>query len=118
MPIDTEKPTQGIDSGLPNLSDRPLTQDKTIDVFADVLYWHASETVYWAVALTASQNSAQIAFKSISFDWNPGFRVGFGYNMHHDQWDTQFSYTGFRQIPQLMSADLSRSRFWLPGLLN
>lgn len=84
------------DSGLPNLSDRPQTQDRSIDIFADALYWYTSETVDWAFTIAPSQNFEKSVYKTISFDWDPGFRVGVGYNMHHDQWDTQFTYTWFQ----------------------
>ena len=84
------------DSGLPNLSDRPRAQDRSIDVFADALYWYTSETVDWADVVTSNQNVVRDTFKTISFDWDPGFRVGLGYNMHHDQWDTQLTYTWFQ----------------------
>lgn len=83
------------DCGLPNPSVRPETQQKTIDIFADFLYWYTSESVDWAFTLTQSQNSLQTSYKTFSFEWAPGFCIGFGYNMEHDQWDTQASYTWF-----------------------
>lgn len=89
-------PAQGKDSGLPNLSDRPQKQDKNIDIFADALYWYTSETVDWAFTRVPSLSFEKTAYKTISFEWDPGFRVGLGYNMHHDQWDTQFYYTWFQ----------------------
>ncbi len=85
-----------MDTGVPNLSDRPASQDKNIDMFAAALYWHASETVDWAFTLSPSLSSERSRFKIISFGWDPGYRVGFGYNMHHDQWDTQLAYTWFQ----------------------
>ncbi len=84
------------DQGLPNLSERPQKQDKNIDIFADFLYWYTSETVDWAFTLASNQNSVRTAYKTTSFNWAPGFRVGLGYNMHHDQWDTQIAYTWFQ----------------------
>lgn len=91
----TEKSLPVVDSGLPNLSDRPKAQDKNIDVFANVLYWYTSETLDWAFTLSQQQNFVT-SYKTLSFDWAPGFRVGVGYNMHHDDWDTQASYTWFQ----------------------
>jgi len=82
--------------GLPNLSDRLPAQDRSIAVFADALYWHASETVDWGHIVSSGPNFVQDHYKIISFGWDPGFRVGLGYNMHHDQWDTQIAYTWFR----------------------
>src|SRR3990167_2006006 len=84
------------DDRLTNPSIRPQAQPKTIDIFADALYWYTGETVDWASTLTNSPNSEQFRLKTFTFDWAPGFRVGLGYNMHHDQWDTQLSYTWFR----------------------
>ncbi|NGX49628.1 MAG: hypothetical protein K940chlam5_01227 [Candidatus Anoxychlamydiales bacterium] len=83
-------------NGLPNISVRPEAQRKTIDIFADTLYWHTSETLDWAFTLTSSQNSVQTAYKTFSFDWAPGFCIGLGYNMEYDEWDTQASYTRFQ----------------------
>ena len=82
-------------TGLPNLSDRPKAQDGTVDIFADFLYWYASETLDWGYVLNVDGCVTTDSFKTISFKPAPGFRVGLGYNMHHDQWDTQFSYTRF-----------------------
>ncbi len=83
-------------SGVPNLSDRPQQQDRNVDIFADVLYWKATETVDWALVIAEEEDVERVSFKTLSFPWDPGFRVGFGYNMKHDQWDTQFYYTRFR----------------------
>lgn len=84
------------DDGLPNPSIRPQAQLRTVDIFADALYWYTSETVDWAFVLKNNSNSESSSFKTFTFDWAPGFRVGLGYNMEHDQWDTQASYTWFQ----------------------
>lgn len=91
---------QRVDGGLPNLSDRPKEQPKTIDFFVDALYWHVSETIDWAFTLETKPNFEKSKYKIISFGWDPGFRVGVGYNMHHDLWDTQASYTWFQARTQ------------------
>lgn len=83
------------DDGLPNPPSRPAAQRKTADFFLDALYWHTGETVDWATTLTNNPNSEQFSLKTFSFDWAPGYRVGLGYNMGHDGWDTQVSYTWF-----------------------
>ncbi len=92
----TDQQTQKIESGLPNLSDRPQSQDKNVDIFANALYWYTSETIDWSFTIAPSQNFEKTVYKTISFDWAPGFRVGIGHNVHHDQWDTQFAYTWFQ----------------------
>lgn len=91
-----QQPSQANPSGLPNPSFRPKEQEKTIDVFADLLYWHASETVDWAFTVKGDENRVKSAYQVLDFDPSFGFRVGVGYNMHHDQWDTQVSYTWFQ----------------------
>ncbi len=84
------------DDGSSNHSIQAEVQRKTIYIFADALYWNASETLDWAFTLTSSHNSIQTAYKTFSFDWFPGFCIGLGYNMEHDQWDTRASYTCFQ----------------------
>ncbi len=99
------------EEGLPNLSIRPETQSRTIDIFADALYWHTGETVDWAFTLVNNQNSEQAAYKTFSFNWAPGFRVGLGYNMKHDDWDTQLSYTWFQSKATDHASGLVTSAF-------
>lgn len=82
--------------GLPNPSSRPDCQQKSVDIFADFLYWYTSEPVDWAYTLTTTHNGVIAEYKTFSFEWAPGFRVGLGYNMKHDEWDTQASYTWFK----------------------
>lgn len=84
------------DDGLPNPSIRPQAQERTLDIFADALYWYTGETVDWAFVLSHTQHSEKSNFKTFNFGWAPGFRIGIGYNMGHDQWDTQACYTWFQ----------------------
>lgn len=82
-------------NGLPNISDRPVIESRNVDIFANALYWHASEGIDWAFTITIEQNLETVDFKTFSFGWDPGFRVGIGYNMEYDQWDIQAYYTWF-----------------------
>ncbi|NGX56923.1 MAG: hypothetical protein K1060chlam5_01176 [Candidatus Anoxychlamydiales bacterium] len=84
------------DDRLPTLPSKVENQRKTIDIFAKALYWYTSETLDWAFTLKSDQNFVQTSYKTFSFDWSPGFSVGFRYNMEHDKWDTQASYTRFQ----------------------
>jgi len=83
-------------NGLPNPSARPEAQPRTVDISVDALYWYTSESVDWAFTLEGNQSSFQTSYKTFTFDWAPGFRVGLGYNMQYDRWDTQASYTWFQ----------------------
>lgn len=85
----------GADTGLPNISARPQLRKNNVDLFADFLYWRATETADWALVLLNSPGEEKVTYKTLLFDWEPAFRVGIGYHMGHDRWDTQFSYTRF-----------------------
>ncbi len=63
--------------------------------FGDFLYWYTSETVDWAVTSKVGPSSQTIRNRTVTFDWDTGFRVGIGYNMKHDGWDTRLYYTWF-----------------------
>jgi hypothetical protein len=78
-----------------NASARPQNRCCNVDVFADALYWRATETVDWGYPLVLGTNTETAHFKTIHFHWDPGYRVGAGYNMKHDRWDTQLYYTRF-----------------------
>jgi hypothetical protein len=62
--------------------------------FCDMLYWRASEetSAVWSDIVTLSSFSAQ----TMQFDWNPGLRVGFGYQSDEESWDVKFYWTYFR----------------------
>lgn len=91
----THKPAQWADQGLPNPSARPLPF-RSVDIFGNALYWQPSEIAEWAITLFQNGNSETVTYKGVSFDWAPGFRIGVGTNIEHDQWDTQIYYTWFR----------------------
>ena len=62
--------------------------------FCDVLYWHASEDTFavWSNVTTLSSFSAE----TMRFDWNPGFRVGLGFQPDEESWDVKLYWTYFR----------------------
>jgi hypothetical protein len=100
------------EDGLSNLSLRPESQSKTVDMFVEALYWYTSEEIDWAYTLHHKESLTQTSYKSFVFNWAPGFRVGLGYNMEHDQWDTQITYTWFQS-----KASASSSGPITPGFL-
>ncbi len=84
--------------GLPNISSRFHSHSHSIDIFACALVWTAKEsgTEAWAQKLTESNLKTDFDLLAVDFGWDAGFRVGIGYGMRHDQWDTQLYYTWFR----------------------
>jgi hypothetical protein len=85
------------DGCLPYSSSRQQVSLSNLDIFATLLYWHATQTVDWAIVdYIENPNRQNHSFQGVSFGWDPGFKVGAGYHMEYDGWDTQFSYTWFR----------------------
>lgn len=66
-------------------------------VFADLLVWLASEEVssIWADVITIDSNSSSWKALSFAFNWDYGFRIGAGYGIAYDQWDTALYWTRF-----------------------
>lgn len=88
-------PSQVKDGGVPNISTR--TTHTNVAIFADLLIWNAQEsgTENWGQVLNVNTPDGTIDILDVDFDWDVGFRVGIGYGMRHDLWDTQLSYTRF-----------------------
>jgi len=96
------KMMQKPDSGMMNVSAHPTIDSHDWFVFGDVLYWHADEGgTDWAMRITQTNvgvgtGHRHLRNQDVDFGWDWGFRVGIGYNMVHDEWDTQLYYTWFQ----------------------
>ena len=93
--VGSDQSNKGEVRGLPNVS----TQTPgNWDIFADALVWYASEQAssVWADIIEIGDNTSSFAAQNLSFGWDAGFRLGVGYNLHRDQWDTQLYWTWFR----------------------
>lgn len=66
---------------------------QAFEVFLTPIYWRATETIDWAYTNNAVTPNQSIAYKTIDFDYAPGFRAGVGYNQ--DTWDSKFYYTRY-----------------------
>lgn len=86
--------------GVPNIS--TFKQNISGDIFADFLFWYASEETSstWASDAIITLNDAGVVdifnVKSFTFDWDFGFRIGAGYTFSYDRWDTQLYWSWFR----------------------
>lgn len=105
------------EDGLSKLSMQPESQKRTFNIFAESLYWYTSETIDWAFTIDSHQNSLKDTFKTLVFDWAPGFRVGMGYHMKHDEWDTQASYTWFQSKAKDHAEGSVTSGFLAPKII-
>lgn len=63
-----------------------------LNLFVDALYWQASEQEDWAYLNNLNSSTQVITYKSVSFDYKPGFRLGIGYA---GIWDSNFYYTHY-----------------------
>jgi len=81
----------------PNLSARFHPNTTEFNVFANIIAWSAQEAGAdcWAEVITRNASSISDDIQQVNFNWNVGFRIGMGYGMSHDQWDTQVYYTWF-----------------------
>jgi hypothetical protein len=84
-------------NGIPNQSARSHAEGRSFDCFASLLVWTAREVGAdcWAEVITSTGLESSNDLKQVHFDWDPGFRVGIGYGMEYDQWDTQLYFTWF-----------------------
>lgn len=64
-----------------------------VDFYAEALYWQASETVDWALTNNLSLPNQIIAYKTIDFNFAPGFRVGAG--LQKDDWNARALYSRY-----------------------
>lgn len=88
---------QEFSEGIPNDSAKYNPGCASFDFFANLLVWTAREAGAdcWAEILTLTTSSSKNDLIAVDFRWDPGFRVGVGYGMNRDQWDTQAYYTWF-----------------------
>jgi len=63
--------------------------------FCDLLYWHASAEASSIWSNTAYEQGSFSA-ENVQFDWNPGFRIGFGHKLDEQSWDAKLYWTYFR----------------------
>lgn len=62
-------------------------------VWVEGLYWYTSETTDWGYTLKTDGRETKTDYKTFSFDWAPGIRLGIGYQQDESVLDTQFYYT-------------------------
>ncbi len=87
-------------NGMINPPARPVVKDG-VDIFisGEVLAWFATQDdMAYAVELSATpaeNNFNEGNVRHWKGKWNAGFRLGLGYNMAHDGWDTDLYWTHY-----------------------
>ena len=71
-----------------------LTSSRTLalEFFGDLLYWQATEPVDWTMNTNRSAVDQFVAFQTVDYDFNTGFRVGVGLD---PDWGIKLYYTRF-----------------------
>lgn len=64
-----------------------------IDFYGEALYWQASESVDWALTNNLSLPNQVISYKTIEFNFAPGFRIGAG--LDKEDWSARLLYTHY-----------------------
>lgn len=67
-------------------------------MFGEFLWWHTQQDgTDWAYR-AETHNATELSYDNhrVDFGWSPGFRVGLGWNMDYDEWDTNVHYTWFQ----------------------
>ncbi len=67
-------------------------QAYSLNFFVEPLYWQITETDDWAYLNNNNSSKQVITYKTISFPYRPGLRLGFGYE---GNWDSYFYYTNY-----------------------
>lgn len=65
----------------------------SLEIDAQLLYWQPSETIDWAFTNNAGYPQQTVAFKTMAFDFTPGYRLGLDYN--HKPWGLQGQLSHF-----------------------
>ena len=66
-----------------------------IEIFGDALYWTVGESIDWIVSLKQGTHDGFTSYKTLTFNWDVGFRAGIGYSNDRSLWETQLYYTHF-----------------------
>ncbi len=65
-----------------------------LEFSGEVLYWQATEPVDWSMNTNRSSTDQFVAFKTLDYQFGPGFRVGVGAGSACD-WGGKLTYTRF-----------------------
>lgn len=105
----TEEESQQSTCGVANVA----VERCRLDLFADVLFWAASESgsENWAQIFTSAGSVETIDVLSVDFGWDPGVRIGLDYAMNYDGWNMEGIYTWYRTqgSSQASSGNISSS---------
>ncbi len=108
-----------------------LQCDLGLYAYADFLYWYANESnLSYAMVVTGElfeEVSAVAGFPFLRYDatdakhigtkWDPGFRVGFGWNTGYDGWDAEIDWTWYHnKKTSSISVPSEFSAFGIPDL--
>ncbi len=91
----TEKKVSG-EYGAKNPVDRVCASNYGFYVTADFLWWRAENQGFtYAMSLPNSLFNHAAKYLRLDPNWDPGFRLGTGWNSHYDHWDLGLVWTWY-----------------------
>ncbi|MDN3509347.1 MAG: Lpg1974 family pore-forming outer membrane protein [Candidatus Neptunochlamydia sp.] len=70
---------------------------------ADFIYWTVRQGGMSYAINAAGPNGVSVC--NLNWDWDPGFKLGFGFNLPHDGWDIFAEYTWIQTSPSDSTQD-------------
>jgi len=74
-----------------------------LDVYASFIYWHVSQESMDLPVLSLTTTGAPVGVVFQPFDYKPGFKVGIGSELGHDNWTWFAEYTRLHQTTTFSS---------------
>ncbi|MDR3624066.1 MAG: Lpg1974 family pore-forming outer membrane protein [Chlamydiales bacterium] len=71
-----------------------------VQISGELLYWKTNVQIPYALTHESSVSpniDTNQKIQNVSFDYNPGFRIGAGYKFSENQWDTNVIWTYFQE---------------------
>jgi hypothetical protein len=86
-------------------------------VFGELLYWKANETGLPLAAVNrgSSENLAHSKGVNLRGKWDLGFRVGIGYNIPHDGWDSSLAWLRYHSSGPTSRIHSEENHFVFPS---
>jgi hypothetical protein len=85
-------------------------------IFSDFIYWHTTELIQWGVTAKGDINAQVVNYQVVSFDWDPGYRIGLDFYPTHKS-DLKFYYTHF-YADSTNTAKVSEGQYLTPAYLG
>lgn len=104
--VESPSPDQNLDKKLYFLNDQSIAitpsagpqvmRDWNLFITADFIYWTVRQDGMFHAVSGVGPNVSKGSVYDLDWEWDPGFKVGLGFNLPHDGWDLFADYTWIR----------------------